>query len=98
MAPIQLEKKKDGTRVRLLRCGYQHACGCPYLAKEVELINGEHCFFSGIVPHSEHNVLLDKMTGVPPQIKAVINFSYCVMAIAQSVPALSHREDFFFHG
>ena len=73
MAPIQLEKKLDGTRVRLLRCGYQHACGCPYLAKEVELINGEHCFFSGTVPHSRHNVLLDRMTGVPPQIKAVID-------------------------
>ena len=71
--PFSWKKKLDGTRVRLLRCGYQHACGCPYLAKEVELINGEHCFFSGTVPHSRHNVLLDRMTGVPPQIKAVID-------------------------
>ena len=59
---------------RLLRCGFNHACGCEYVVEEVwDNDSGYRWFREGLIPHNDHNQVLKGLMGVPPQIKAALN-------------------------
>ena len=62
------------THRRLLRCGFNHACGCEYVVEEIwDNDSGYHWFREGLIPHNDHNQVLKGLMGVPPQIKAALN-------------------------